>query len=63
MPKEMFPVIVFALTLVVAILLGNWFLSYVMQRPISEVPNILKVVVHGVSLVIVISVAKKYLVK
>jgi hypothetical protein len=62
-PKELFPVIVFTGMLVLAILLGNWFLVTVTQRPLVAIPNIFKFIVHGISLVIIGALAKKYFVK
>lgn len=54
---------VFVIFLVGAIVLGNWFLSSVLNRPIEKVPVIAKVLVHGVSITILFAVAKKYFVK
>ena len=54
---------VFTVFLVSAILLGNWFLSNTLNRPIEEVPTLLKLIVHGVSITILFALAKKYFVK
>lgn len=61
--RELFPVVVFTTMLVLAVLLGNWFLVTVGQRPLEQIPNVFKFIVHGVSLVIIGALAKKYFVK
>lgn len=58
--KAIFNMIIFTLFLAAAIFVGNTFLSYVMHRPIDEVPAVLKVIVHGVTLVIFFNLARKY---
>ena len=60
MNKEVIPVLIFAVVFVVAIILGNWFLSGALGMPIEEVPTILKMVVHGISLSILFVGIKKF---
>ena len=62
-PRELFPVAVFTTMLVLAVLLGNWFLVTVAQRPLEQIPNVFKFIIHGISLVIIAGLAKKYFVK
>ncbi len=62
-PRELFPVAVFTTMLVLAVLLGNWFLVTAAQRPLEQIPNVFKFVIHGISLVIIAGLAKKYFVK
>lgn len=52
-------IIIFTAVLVGAILLGNAFLSFVLRRPIEDVPTFAKVVVHGISMSIIFYVLKK----
>lgn len=63
MSREILPVIIFGIILILAIMLGNWFLTFILQRPLESVPTFLKTIVHAVSLVIVIVAGKKYFVK
>ncbi|NMB69864.1 hypothetical protein GYA27_01505 [candidate division WWE3 bacterium] len=57
--KGIINIIIFTSFLVAAILLGNWFLSFVLQRPIEEVPTFAKVVVHGISMGVLFYVSKR----
>jgi hypothetical protein len=59
-PRSLYPVVVFVGLLVLAIIVGNAFLTFVMQRPIDQVPNFLKFIVHGISLTFIALLAKKY---
>lgn len=52
-------IIFFTALLVGAILLGNWFLSFILQRPIEDVPTFAKVIVHGISMGVIFYVLKK----
>jgi hypothetical protein len=57
--KGIINIIIFTGFLVGAILLGNWFLSFVLQRPIEDVPTFAKVIVHGISMGVIFYVSKK----
>lgn len=58
--KELFPVFIFTILLILAIIVGNAFLTFLFQRPIDDVPNLVKFIVHGISLTIIGLLAKKY---
>ena len=57
--KGIINIIIFTGVLIGAILLGNWFLSFVLRRPIEEVPTFAKFVVHGISMGVIFYVSKK----
>jgi hypothetical protein len=61
--RALLPVFVFVVLLVVAIIVGNAFLSYVLRRPVEDVPLIFKMIVHGITLGFIALLAKKYFVK
>ena len=60
MNKEIVPVVFFVIFLVFAIVIGNWFLTFILQRPLNEVPTIAKVVVHGITLGVLAFAVKKF---
>lgn len=60
MNKEIIPVIFFTAFFVLAIIIGNWFLTFVLQRPLSEIPTFAKVIVHGITLTILVIAVKKF---
>ncbi len=53
----------FTMVLILAIIVGNAFLSFVLQRPIEQVPTFAKVIVHGISMTILFIILKKVLIK
>ncbi len=61
--KALLPVFVFTVLLIGAIVVGNAFLSYVLRRPVEDVPLIFKMIVHGITLGFIALLAKKYFVK
>ncbi len=61
--RALWPVMIFAALLILAVVVGNALLVFVLQRPLEQIPNILKFIVHGISLGFIAALAKKYFVK
>jgi len=63
MNRGIVSVVIFAMFLVAAIIVGNMFLSSILKMPIEKVPVIAKVVVHGITLGLLAALVKKFYVR